>query len=94
VNTPQAFDTDQAKALGIGIVIAVIVIGLIAALLVRAIVGRIIALVVMVAIAALVWTQRASIEAAAKKCDATFFGIHLTPSDSQLKQKCQELTNR
>ncbi|MGI8881715.1 MAG: hypothetical protein ACR2KJ_14665 [Jatrophihabitans sp.] len=91
--TPQALDTSQAKTLGIGVIIALLVVGAIISALITAIVARIVVLVVVVALAVVVWTQRADIESAAKKCDATFFGVHLTPSNAELKKKCQEVAN-
>ncbi len=89
-----ALDTDQAKALGIGVILAVLVIGLVISAVVTAIVGRIITIVVVVALAAFIWSQRASIESGAKKCDATFFGVHLTPSNPTIKANCEKIANR
>ncbi len=90
---PQALDTSQAKTLGIGVIVALLVIGAIISALVTAILARIVVLVVVVVLAVVVWTQRADIESAAKKCDAKFFGVHLTPSNADLKKKCQNVTN-
>ena len=29
-----------------------------------------------------------------KSCDLSFFGVHVTPSNSSLKSECQKITNR
>jgi hypothetical protein len=89
----MALDTDQAKTLGIGIVVALVVAAVLINLVVAKVATRVIVLVVFLALAAVVWTQRAAIQGAAKNCDATFLGIHLTPSDPTLKAHCQQVTN-
>jgi hypothetical protein len=91
VTTTLALDTDQAKTLGIWIIVGVLVVGVISALIIRAIVGKIIALLIVVGLAAYVYVERDNIQSAVKKCDATFFGVHLTPSNPDLKQKCQDI---
>lgn len=89
-----ALNTSQAKTIGIAAVVAVLVIGGLVSLVISAIIGRVITVVVAIALALVVWNQRGKIETAARNCDATFFGVHLTPSDPALKAKCQQLTNR
>jgi hypothetical protein len=91
--TVLALDTDQAKTMGIVVIAAIVIIGFVIGAIISAIVGRLIVLVVVVALGIFVYTQRAEIQDAAKKCDASFFGIHLTPSDPDLKAKCQDVTN-
>lgn len=89
-----ALATDQAKSLGVGVLIAVVVIGAVIAAVITKIIVRIVTVIVVVVLAVLVWTQRSSVENAARKCDATFFGVHLTPSDPTVKRRCQQVTNR
>ncbi|MCU1690109.1 MAG: hypothetical protein JWN61_1902 [Pseudonocardiales bacterium] len=91
---PIALDTDQAKLLGIGIIVAVVVIGFIISALITAIVGRIIVILVVVALAVGVYTQRAQIRDSVNDCDVTFFGIHLTPSDDNVRQACADQITR
>ena len=86
-----AFSTDQAKAVAIVVIIAVVVAGALVSFIVTKLTGRLIVAAVVVAAGIFVWTQRADIESAAKKCDATFLGIHLTPSNKTVKQHCQQL---
>jgi hypothetical protein len=88
----SALDTDQAKSIAIAVIVALVVVGAIISAIVTAIIGRIITFVIVIALVAFVWTQRASIESAAKRCDASFVGIHLTPSNPTIKQHCQQLS--
>jgi protein-S-isoprenylcysteine O-methyltransferase Ste14 len=88
-----ALDTDQAKTIGLVAVIVLVVAAVLINLVISRIITRVIVLVVAIGLALFVWTQRSSIEDAAKKCDATFFGVHLTPTDPALKQHCQQLTS-
>lgn len=95
---PEALTVDAAKNLAVGIAIALLVVGVLISALITKIVGRIVTLFIAVVLAVVVWTQRNSIEDkakdAAKRCDISFFGTHLTPSDPQVKQACQQVTNR
>lgn len=87
-----AFSTDQAKAVAIGVILGIVVIGALLSFVVSKLVGRLIVAAVVVGLGIFVWTQRADIEDSAKKCDAKFLGIHLTPSNTQVKQHCQQLS--
>ena len=96
--TAEALTVDGAKNLAIGIAVVVLVAGVLITAVISAIIGRIITLVVAVVLAVVVYTQRSSIENdaknAAKRCDVSFFGVHLTPSNAQVKQACQNATNK
>ena len=85
-----ALETEQAKAVAIVAIVAVVIIGAVVAAIVRAIIARAIVLVVALVLAGIVWSQRADIASAAKRCDATFFGIHLTASNDAQKRKCRD----
>jgi hypothetical protein len=79
-----ALDSSQIGKLGVGIIIGLVVVGLLLGLIVTAVVGRIIILVVVVALGALVWQQRLTIQDHVKKCDLdmTFVGVHINaPKD-------------
>jgi hypothetical protein len=89
-----ALDTDQAKNLAIGLVVVILVAGVLVNFAVGHIIARVVVLAMAIALAVVVWTQRSDIESAAKKCDASFLGVHLTPSDPTLKAHCQQVTNR
>lgn len=89
-----AFSTEQAKTVGIFAIGVVVLAGILLSVIITKITGRIIVLAVVAALGIFVWVQRGAIDDAAKKCDATFFGIHLTPSDQAVKKHCQQLSNR
>ena len=84
-----ALNAGNVTALGIGVIAALIVIGIVLTALVTAIIGRILVFVVMVVLAVVVWQQRSTIEnrISQHKCNFSFFGVHLDPPDS-LKKYC------
>ena len=88
----QALDTDQAKTISVVVVVALLLVGIVVSSIITAIIGRVVVIVVIAVIAAFVWTQRSSISSAAKNCDASFFGIHLTPSNPTVRQHCQDIS--
>jgi O-antigen ligase len=91
-----ALTTDQITGVGIGTIAAIVVIGLVIALVVSKIVVKVIVALLVVALAVLVWTQRTAVtdaaKDAAKRCDATFFGIHIDPANDQVKQACEKIS--
>jgi hypothetical protein len=84
-----ALDAGNITKIGVGVIIALVVLGILLSLIVTAIVGRIVIAVVVVLVGVFVWQQRSSIENKihSKNCDLTFFGMHLDPPDS-LKKHC------
>ena len=84
-----ALDAGNVNGLGIGVIIALIVIGLLISAFVTALIVRIVVAIAVVALAFLVWHQRTVIEdhIANHKCDFSFFGVHLGPPD-HLKKLC------
>lgn len=84
-----ALDAGNVTGIGIGVIIALIVIGVLISMFVTALIVRIVVLVAVVALAFLVWHQRTVIEdhIAKRKCDFSFFGVHLGPPD-HLKRFC------
>jgi uncharacterized metal-binding protein len=81
-----AFDSSQITKIGVGVIIALVVVGFLLSLIITAIVGRVVVLVVVVALGALVWQQRTSIENHVKKCqlNMSFLGVHVNaPKDVQ-----------
>lgn len=92
--TTVALNTDQAKAVGIVAIVALVVAGVVVSAIVTALIVRIVTILIVLALALLVWTQRSDITAAAKRCDASFFGIHLTPSNPAVNARCRDVTNR
>jgi uncharacterized metal-binding protein len=82
-----ALDSTQITKLGVGVIIALVVVGFVLSLIITAIVGRVVILVVVVALGILVWQQRTVIQDHVKKCqlDMTFLGIHVNAPDDVQK---------
>jgi hypothetical protein len=85
-----ALDSTQITKIGVGAIIALVVVGFLLSLIITAVVGRIIIAVVVVALGILVWQQRTVIEDHVKKCqlDMSFMGIHVNAPEA-VKQACQ-----
>ena len=85
----SGLNSDQIGKIGIGAIIAVVVIGLLLGMIISAIVGRILILVIVVALGAYIWQQRASIEDHVHKCDLnmSFFGVHVN-APANVVQQC------
>jgi len=88
-----ALDTSQASNVGIGVIVAVIVVGLLLVVLIGKLIARAIIVLLMVVLAVVAYQQRNQIADSARKCDATFFGVHVTPHNQAVKQRCLEVTN-
>jgi hypothetical protein len=90
-----ALQADSVKNLALGAIVVVVVVGLILGLVISALIGRLVVLVVVVIVAALLWTQRTSVENRVKDCNSnvSFFGYHVSLSQSD-QQKCQNVVNR
>jgi disulfide bond formation protein DsbB len=91
--TVLALDTSQANNVGIATIAAVILIGLLLVVLISKLVVRAIVVVLMVILAVVAYQQRHQLQHDARSCDATFFGVHITPHDQSVKQRCLEITN-
>jgi hypothetical protein len=90
----EAFSTGQAKTVGIFVIVVIVLAGVLFSFVFQKLTGRLIVAAIVVGLGIFVWTQRDAIDHDAKKCDAKFLGIHLTPSNKQLKQHCQQIANR
>ncbi|MDT4938591.1 MAG: hypothetical protein QOG80_2262 [Pseudonocardiales bacterium] len=91
--TPVALDSTQIGKIGIGVIIALVVVGVLLSLLVTAVVGRIIIAIVVIVLGAVVWQQRASIQDKINKHDCklsgSFFGFTVkAPAD--VVRACQQ----
>lgn len=91
----EALNSNDITRVGIIVIVALVVIGILLSIVITALVGRIIILVVVVAASIFVWQQRTHVkdQINAHKCDlnATFFGIHLDAPDS-VKRACRTHT--
>ena len=90
-----ALNAGDITKIGIGVIVALVVIGFLLSLVITAIIGRSVIIVIVVVLAVVVWQQRSSIhdKISKNKCDlsATFFGVHLdAPND--VKSYCSNHT--
>lgn len=91
--TVEALNANDITKVGVGVIVALVVIGVLLSLLITALVGRIVILVLVVVGAVLVWQQRGHVKDQIKDCKAsgTFFGVHLKVPDS-VRQACEKGT--
>jgi uncharacterized metal-binding protein len=91
MSSVTALDSAQITKIGVGLIIALVVVGFVLSLIITAILGRVIIAVVVVALAILVWQQRTVIEDHVKKCqlDMSFLGIHVDTSQ-HVEQACNK----
>jgi len=89
----SALDTSQVKNLSVVAIVAVVVVGLLIAWLVSKVVTRVIVLALTLVLGFAFYNQRAKVvdeaNKIAERCDATFFGIHVQPSDPNIKKACE-----
>lgn len=80
----QALNSDDITKIGVTVIVALVVIGILLSLVITALVARIVILVVVVGLSVLVWQQRTHIKDRFDQCklQATFFGIHLDAPQS------------
>lgn len=90
-----ALDSNQIGKVGLGVIVAFVVIGALLSMVITAIVGRVLILVVVVAVGVFVWQQRAEIQDHVKNCNLkmTFAGIHIDAPQS-VQQQCANLQKR
>jgi hypothetical protein len=95
----EALQSTDITKIGIGVIVALVVLGALLSLVVTAIVGRLIILVVVVALGIFVWSERSSIQnkvddfknghVASCQFDKTFFGIHVK-APASLVAECEQ----
>lgn len=86
-----ALNSNQITTIGVGAIVALVVIGFLLSLLITAVVARIVIVVAVVALGAVVWQQRGEIQDRVKKCelDLSFVGIHIDAPDDVVA-KCRK----
>jgi hypothetical protein len=89
----SALESTDIGKIGIGVIIAIVVIGAILSLVVTAIIGRVIILIVVVALGIFVWQQRTSIENHVKDCNLnmSFVGIHVD-APASVQKDCRRVS--
>lgn len=94
----HALTAGQAAGLGVGAIVVLIVVGVVAAVLVTKLALRVAVVVIVVALGVVIWTQRSAVvdaaQDAARRCNTSFFGVHINPSDPGVRRACQSVTNR
>ena len=98
----EALQSGDITKIGVGIIIALVVIGALLSLVITAIIGRLIILVVVVALGVFVWAQRSSIQnkvddvkhghVSSCQFDKTFFGVHVTAPQSLVAECMKNLS--
>ena len=89
---PAALATDQIGTLAVVVIVAIVVIGIVLALVMNKAIGRVVLAIIVIGLGVLVWTQRQSIQDRVNKCEAnsSFFGFHVNLS-AQAQQRCASL---
>jgi len=89
-----ALDSSQVQNVGLGAIVVIILLGLLLARLVTKMVTRVIVLVLAVVLAVVIYQQRdrvaSAVADAGKRCDATFFGVHVQPDDPVVRKACEQ----
>jgi hypothetical protein len=95
----EALQSSDITKIGIGVIVALVVIGALISMVITAIVGRLVILVIVVALGAFVWVQRTSIEnkvtdfknghVASCQFDKSFFGAHVK-APASLVAECEK----
>lgn len=90
----EAISAGDITKIGVGLIVAVVVIGLVLTVVISAIIGRVIIVVIVIALGAFIWQQRSAVQDKintyqhnACNFSATFFGVHLSAPDD-LRQAC------
>jgi hypothetical protein len=90
----DALDSSQVQNVGLGAIVVIVLLGLLLARLVTKMFLRVIVLVVAIALAVVVYQQRGRVADAVadtgKRCEATFFGIHVQPDDPTVRKACEQ----
>jgi uncharacterized membrane protein len=89
-----ALDSSQVQNLSLGSIGVIILVGLLLAWLVTKLVVKVLVLVVVVVLAVAIYQQRdrvsAAVTDAGKRCEATFFGVHVQPDDPTIRKACEK----
>jgi hypothetical protein len=90
----EALDSNQVQNVGLGAIVVIILLGLLLARLVTKVITRVIVLLVAVVLAVVIYQQRdrvaGAVSDAGKRCEATFFGVHVQPDDPVARKACEQ----
>jgi hypothetical protein len=89
----NALDSSQVRNIGLGAIVVIVLLGLLVARLVTKMITRVIVLLLAVVLAVVIYQQRDRVGSAvsdrAKRCDASFFGVHVQPDDPAIRKACE-----
>ncbi|MEO6503186.1 MAG: hypothetical protein ABIQ09_14915 [Jatrophihabitantaceae bacterium] len=90
----DALDSSQVQNVGLGAIVVIILLGLLLARLVTKMITRVVVLLVAVVLAVAIYQQRdrvaTAISDAGKRCEATFFGVHVQPDNPTVRKACEQ----
>ncbi|MEO7261013.1 MAG: hypothetical protein ABI047_07145 [Jatrophihabitantaceae bacterium] len=90
----DALDSSQVQNVGLGAIVVIILLGLLVARMVTKMITRVIVLLVAVVLAVVIYQQRdrvaTAVADAGKRCEASFFGVHVQPDDPTVRKACEE----
>ena len=88
----EALQSGDITKIGIGVIVALVVIGFLLSMIITALVGRIIILVVVVGLGIWVWQQRTSLKDDIDNChlSGSFFGIHVS-APASVVEHCKSI---
>jgi hypothetical protein len=77
MSSTAALDSSQIGKIGIGAIVALVVVGVLLSLAITAVVGRLVIVAAVVVLGAVVWQQRTTIQDHVNKCELSmsFFGV-------------------
>jgi hypothetical protein len=88
-----ALDSNQVQNVGLGAIVVIVLLGLLLARLVTKLITRVVVLLVAVVLAMVIYQQRDRVANAVadtgKRCEATFFGVHVQPDDPTVRKACE-----
>jgi hypothetical protein len=88
-----ALDTSQVQNVGLGAIVVIVLLGLLLARLVTKMITRVVVLLVAVVLAVVIYQQRdrvsSAVADAGKRCQATFFGVHVQPDNPTVRKACE-----
>ncbi|HEY0166387.1 MAG TPA: hypothetical protein VGB75_05025 [Jatrophihabitans sp.] len=92
--TVGALDSSQVQNVGLGAIVVIVLLGLLLARMVTKMITRVVVLLVAVVLAVVIYQQRdrvaTAVADAGKRCEATFFGVHVQPDDPTVRKACDQ----
>ncbi len=92
MNTVEALQSSDVNKVGVGLIIAVVVVGILVLLAVGALIARIIVLLVILGLGLVIWQQRGVVQDRIKNChlSTSYLGIKVQAPDDIIAQ-CKRL---